>query len=444
MTGATRSSAGQRLLTPRTFTTVGLLTGAYCLYALVTSSPTVAPTVSESVLEFLLLGVPAVGHLFTGYWLQTGGFSDDDVWRIGYAATAGALVAAATTVVVVPAVVGTVPSFDGAVFLLVGTGTEGAFVGTILAALWLPSVPVGRYDGESTTATVGEPGLVSTEALEEAVDADLTNGSTGATASTETTESAEGAESAETAASADATASTEDDDPVAPNRGGETERLQTLHSLVRHDVRNSLNVIGGRLDLLTATTDGLDETHLDAIESQRQAVLDLLEDVEVAVEAVSSEEELDEVPLASVVSEEVDVIRDTYDDVTVDVDVPDVTVRADELLTHVLENVLSNAVKHHDREEPEITVTADADTEEVRLRVADDGPGIPDRLGEEVFEPEVGDGTGMGLYLVETLVTGYGGSVSLEDNDPRGTVVEITLRRVSEESADDEKHVVAG
>mgnify|MGYP002760765974 CR=1 FL=1 len=327
---------------------------------------------------------------------------------------------AATTVVVVPAVVGTVPSFDGAVFLLVGTGTEGAFVGTILAALWLPSVPVGRYDGESTTATVGEPGLVSTEALEEAVDADLTNGSTGATASTE------------------------DDDPVAPNRGGETERLQTLHSLVRHDVRNSLNVIGGRLDLLTATTDGLDETHLDAIESQQQAVLDLLEDVEVAVEAVSSEEELDEVPLASVVSEEVDVIRDTYDDVTVDVDVPDVTVRADELLTHVLENVLSNAVKHHDREEPEITVTADADTEEVRLRVADDGPGIPDRLGEEVFEPEVGDGTGMGLYLVETLVTGYGGSVSLEDNDPRGTVVEITLRRVSEESADDEKPVVAG
>jgi signal transduction histidine kinase len=420
MTGATRSSAGQRLLTPRTFTTVGLLTGAYCLYALVTSSPTVAPTVSEPVLEFLLLGVPAVGHLFTGYWLQTGGFSDDDVWRIGYAATAGALVAAATTVVVVPAVVGTVPSFDGAVFLLVGTGTEGAFVGTILAALWLPSVPVGRYDGESTTATVGEPGLVSTEALEEAVDADLTNGSTGATASTE------------------------DDDPVAPNRGGETERLQTLHSLVRHDVRNSLNVIGGRLDLLTATTDGLDETHLDAIESQQQAVLDLLEDVEVAVEAVSSEEELDEVPLASVVSEEVDVIRDTYDDVTVDVDVPDVTVRADELLTHVLENVLSNAVKHHDREEPEITVTADADTEEVRLRVADDGPGIPDRLGEEVFEPEVGDGTGMGLYLVETLVTGYGGSVSLEDNDPRGTVVEITLRRVSEESADDEKPVVAG
>jgi len=36
-------------------------------------------------------------------------------------------------------------------------------------------------------------------------------------------------------------------------------------------------------------------------------------------------------------------------------------------------------------------------------------------------------GTGMGLYLVNELVTGYGGDVHVEPNDPRGSVFVVTL-----------------
>jgi len=38
-------------------------------------------------------------------------------------------------------------------------------------------------------------------------------------------------------------------------------------------------------------------------------------------------------------------------------------------------------------------------------------------------------GTGIGLYLVQTLVDQYGGRVWVEDNEPTGAVFLVELRR---------------
>jgi signal transduction histidine kinase len=71
----------------------------------------------------------------------------------------------------------------------------------------------------------------------------------------------------------------------------------------------------------------------------------------------------------------------------------------------------------------------------VVIRVADNGPGIPDDQKETVFgKGEKGldsQGSGIGLYLVQTLVTTYGGSIWIEDNDPEGSVFAVELQNVS-------------
>jgi signal transduction histidine kinase len=197
-------------------------------------------------------------------------------------------------------------------------------------------------------------------------------------------------------------------------------------------------VIGGRLDLLLTELDeeaveAVDDTHETAIDGQLQAITELLSDVQLAVEALDEDREGEPVALASVVTEQATVAEQSHDGLSVEVAVdPQLRVRADELLSAVVENLLSNAVHHHDRETASVVVTAERDEEWVRLRVADDGPGIDDRRKQRVFEPEVGEGSGMGLYLVETLVDQYGGDVRLADNEPRGTVVELTLPRATE------------
>jgi len=293
-----------------------------------------------------------------------------------------------TGVAVVPPLLGGLPSFETTLFLLLAAGTDGALVGAVGAALWLPSVPVGRTNEQTLVPeAVGDGGRVVRESVGDS----------------------------------------------------SRERLVTLHSLVRHNVRNRVNVIGGRVDLLVseleaAEIDEVDDTHQTAIDGQLRAITELLSDVQLAVDALDDGREGEPVPLAAVVSEQATVAEQSHDGLSVTVDVDSaLQVRADELLSAVVENLLSNAVHHHDRETAEVAVTAEPDEKWVRLRVADDGPGVPDRRKDRVFEPEVGDGTGMGLYLVETLVDQYGGGVRLVDNDPRGTVVELTLPRADGE-----------
>jgi len=63
------------------------------------------------------------------------------------------------------------------------------------------------------------------------------------------------------------------------------------------------------------------------------------------------------------------------------------------------------------------------------LTVRDNGPGIPDGRKASLFTADGTVGEGGGLALVGTLVDGYDGRVRVADNEPRGTVVAITLPR---------------
>ncbi len=85
------------------------------------------------------------------------------------------------------------------------------------------------------------------------------------------------------------------------------------------------------------------------------------------------------------------------------------------------------------------TVTVSAEQEEgwLVIRLADDGPGIPPRLSERLFEPFVSgsgsDGTGLGLTISRELAANHGGDLRLVEAGPTGTTFE--LRLPSEKSA---------
>ncbi|ESP89966.1 signal-transducing histidine kinase [Candidatus Halobonum tyrrellensis G22] len=114
---------------------------------------------------------------------------------------------------------------------------------------------------------------------------------------------------------------------------------------------------------------------------------------------------------------------------------------ANGMLGSVFRNLLNNAVQHNDADDPLVVVDVGLDGDRVTVRVADNGPGVPDDRKMEVFgKNEKGidsSGTGVGLYLVHTLVSEYGGSVRIEDNDPRGAVFVVRLRRAGR-GADEE------
>lgn len=93
----------------------------------------------------------------------------------------------------------------------------------------------------------------------------------------------------------------------------------------------------------------------------------------------------------------------------------------------VLRNLIANAVKHHDRADGRVDVTARETEGGFEFAVADDGPGIPANQREKIFgmfhtlrsRDEV-EGTGIGLSLVKRLVERFGGRVWVESGAPRG------------------------
>lgn len=208
--------------------------------------------------------------------------------------------------------------------------------------------------------------------------------------------------------------------------------LLFVNELLRHNVLNGMQIILGNTDLLREHVDEEGQPLLDTNEQRAETIVDLIDDVRALMKSVSGEVACRPVSLSAVLRKEAEAIRATYPDVTVETDIPsDVHVRADELLNAVLENVLTNAVKHNDSTDPHMEVTVEERPDRVVVHVADNGPGIPDAQKETVFEPgqqgDGGIGQGLGLYLVTTLVDHYGGDVRLDDNDPNGTVAVVEL-----------------
>jgi len=78
-----------------------------------------------------------------------------------------------------------------------------------------------------------------------------------------------------------------------------------------------------------------------------------------------------------------------------------------------------------------VTVTCEETDDRIRVRVADNGPGVPDAEKDEIFgKGEKGldsAGSGIGLYLVSVLTRQFGGDVWVEDNEPRGAVFVVEL-----------------
>jgi PAS domain S-box-containing protein len=204
------------------------------------------------------------------------------------------------------------------------------------------------------------------------------------------------------------------------------DNLDVLNQVLRHDIRNDIQLITAYAELLADECD--DETELEYIETVMENASHAVELTvsarEMAEVMLSAREELHDVDLRSVLEAELDEVRSSYSEAVVafGTDVPPVTVRADDMLDSVFRNVLKNAVQHNDREVPEVTVTVGDRKETVRVRIADNGPGIPDGQKDDIFgKGEKGldsQGTGIGLYLVKTLVESYGGDIWVEDREP--------------------------
>jgi signal transduction histidine kinase len=108
-------------------------------------------------------------------------------------------------------------------------------------------------------------------------------------------------------------------------------------------------------------------------------------------------------------------------------------------LRHILDNLLSNALKYRDSDKKEswVSMGLRVSANSYELRVTDNGIGLPADEGAGVFElfyraaPARAAGLGVGLPVVKLLVEQSGGSLTVESGEGRGSTFVAVLPRYS-------------
>ncbi|MFQ3318119.1 MAG: signal transduction histidine kinase [Natronomonas sp.] len=219
----------------------------------------------------------------------------------------------------------------------------------------------------------------------------------------------------------------------------ERERLELLNRILRHDLLDGMNTVRMQAQLLDGHVDEESDDNRELIVDRVDDMADLVQTARSFMQTTIGNESLalESIRVDEVIRSELSTVETDYPDadLSVEGDLPTVTVEANDLLEELLTNLLVNAIEHNDEETPRVIVSMRATDDEVVIDVSDNGPGIPpterDRLFEKGQKDEQSSGTGLGLYFCRELIDSYGGSISVDDSEIGGTTFTVRLPRTA-------------
>ncbi|MEW5683636.1 MAG: HAMP domain-containing sensor histidine kinase [Pseudomonadota bacterium] len=207
---------------------------------------------------------------------------------------------------------------------------------------------------------------------------------------------------------------------------------------INHDLKNMLTSAQLASERLSASRDPTVSQALPRLERALDRAVKLAADVLVYGKTEEAAPEKQAVRLAAALKEAAAEARLPDPKVKLAVKIPaGEQVLADpDQLHRILTNLLRNArqaIEHQaDRAGPgRVEVSLETVGGASLIRVSDNGPGVPERLRERLFQPFAGSGrpdsTGLGLAIARELAQGHGGELSLSVTGPEGTVFELRL-----------------
>jgi PAS domain S-box-containing protein len=226
------------------------------------------------------------------------------------------------------------------------------------------------------------------------------------------------------------------------------EGLQKFTSIVAHDLRGPLRRIEAFVEVLQKDfRPALDEEGGDILEristgAQRMRLM---------LDSLLQYSRYNSAAIAGKTAQLTDVVRDALS--AFDLEALGVEVRVSDedvgeikgdtvLLSHVLQNLVGNAIKFRAEHAPVVAIEAKQTNSEISIAVTDNGIGIEPRFAEKIFEmfyrlhdDEEYDGTGIGLTICRKIINDHGGQIWLDTGYKGGTKFVFTLLAANESEA---------
>ena len=216
-----------------------------------------------------------------------------------------------------------------------------------------------------------------------------------------------------------------------------------------HEVRTPMNGVLGMLQLMTMTSlDDEQQEYVETAMASGKSLLTIINDIldYSKIEAGKLQMTPEEFQIRDIVKPLLTSFKTAINHQKVTLscsiapEVPNTLVTDHVRLRQILFNLVGNAVKFTEQGEIliEIKVLEKINNNHIQLEctIADTGIGVPEDIGDELFEPFTQiessrhgkvTGTGLGLSIVKQLVTQMEGTVQIRKNNAQGTTVTFTI-----------------
>jgi len=216
-------------------------------------------------------------------------------------------------------------------------------------------------------------------------------------------------------------------------------RLEVLNRVLSHNLRNKMNVIEGHVSLLESEYDDEEQpdslTEIKSTAANLMGLADTIREIEQAFSETGSTEPL---ALTERLEQLVSAFEDRFPEATFDLTYPaDDPCRIDVPgFIAAMDEAVENAVKHNDNTDPVVEIRIQARSEaRIDVEIEDNGPGIPDQELEVLSRGETSlkHADRLGLWFMYWVVSRVGGTFSVTESDPRGTILTLSIPRHSEQ-----------
>lgn len=214
------------------------------------------------------------------------------------------------------------------------------------------------------------------------------------------------------------------------------QQLEVQNRVLRHNLRNDMNIILVRADRLAGAVGEELRPNAEHIREVGEGLLDLSEKVRSIsmIQELSADDEVT-ITLNDQIEAIVDAVRSEYPNVTFEYE--DATGEAvekpvsdEELFDLALENLIENSITHNDSTEPRVSITLETRDGRCCVRVEDNGPGLPEperRVLQSGTETDLQHSSGVGLWIVHWCIDELGGDIQFAAGKPTGTVVTLEI-----------------
>lgn len=209
-----------------------------------------------------------------------------------------------------------------------------------------------------------------------------------------------------------------------------SQLVDVFSRIVRHNLRNDMTVIRGYVEHLI---NQLDEPRINqgTLTETIDGVISMAEKAREFEGVIRTEFQMQDVSIPALLQDVTTAVEAEYPETTVSLRIPEnVTLYAMPTLETALHELLENAAKHAGNS-PVCLVSVDATPERIVISISDDGPGLSNqeqRVLRDEDETQLVHGSGLGLWMVQWIVTSHDGTIDTTVTET-GTTVVLSIPR---------------